>query len=479
MYVYRRMKAAGLSLLLLSLSACSFAPQYSRPDMPVPRALTETEFRDTPGVLSGAPFDAQRVGWRDFFKDEQLKELIAASLKNNRDVKLAALAIREARAQYGVQNSERFPQLNAEGANSYSGGFRRSTEKDYEAAVAVPAFELDFFGRLKNMSESSLQKYLATREAEKTVRITLVSQVAQGYLAERLARERLQLTENNLDSWRQSYAFIEGRVRSGQSSLLELEQARSQVEFASASMTQRQREVTQTVNALYLLLGSFEKRELPVATSLAAQSFALLPGDVSSAVLLDRPDVMEAEHTLLAANADIGAARAAFFPSISLTGNLGYMSEDLQTLFSGATSIWSFLPRVMLPIFTAGRNSANLELATIRKESSIVQYEKTIQTAFREVADALMTRASFTDQFDAQKRYLASQRLVLDLATTRYISGTISYLEVLDAQRGVFQAEQDLLDIRREQLVNEINLYSALGGGLIESAADAAPALSE
>lgn len=475
MYIHTRITTAGLYLLLLSLSACSLAPQYNRPDMPVPKALTEKGFLDTPGVSSSAAFDAQRLGWREFFNDEQLKELIGVSLKNNRDVQLAALAIRETRAQYGVQNSERFPQLSAEGSNAYSGGIRRSTDKSYEVAITVPAFELDFFGRLKNMSESSLQRYLATNEAEKTVRITLVSQVAQGYLAERLARERLQLVENNLESWRKSYTFIEGRMFSGQSSLLELEQARSQVEFASASVAQRQREVTQAVNALYLLLGSFEKRELPAGVSLAEQSFAELPSNVSSAVLLGRPDIMEAEHALLAANADIGAARAAFFPSISLTGNLGYISEDLKTLFSGATSVWSFLPQITLPIFTAGKNSANLELATIRKESAIVEYEKTIQSAFREVADALMSRASFANQFEAQKKYLASQRLVLELATTRYISGAVSYLEVLDAQRGVFQAEQDLLEIRWEQLVNEINLYTALGGGLIESASAPRP----
>ena len=475
MYAYIQIKAVGLSLILLSLSACSLAPQYNRPEMPVPAAVMKAGFQGQPGDS----FDAQRVGWRDFFKDEQLKEIIAVSLTNNRDIKLAALSVAEARTQYGVQNSERFPQLNAEGSNEYSGGFRRSTDKSYEAAVAIPAFELDFFGRLKNMSQSSLEKYLASREAEKTVKITLVSQVAQGYLAERLARERLQLTGNSLESWRKSYAFIEGRVRSGQSSLLDLEQARSQVEFASASVAQRQREITQASNALRLLLGNFEKRDLPVATSLANQSFTSLPQELSSTVLLGRPDVMEAEHNLLAANADIGAARAAFFPSISLTGSLGYISDDLTTLFSGATSVWSFLPKLTLPIFTAGKNSSNLELAKIRKESSIVQYEKTIQSAFREVADALMTRDSFGNQLEAQKKYLASQRLVLELATTRYISGAISYLEVLDAQRNVFQAEQDLLDIRREQLVNEINLYSALGGGLIESAADAASALPQ
>lgn len=468
MFHYTQIQAVCVGVALLALSACSLAPEYHRPDMPVPQTLSEVAFGSADKVPVQAPFDAQGIGWREFYKDTSLKELIAASLHSNKDAQLAALAIREARANYGVQNAERFPQLNAEGSNSYSGGFRTSTEKSYEAAFAVPAFELDFFGRLKNMSEASLQTYLASQEAEKAVRITLVSQVAQSYLAERLAKERLQLSENNLKSWQSSYAFIEGRVRSGQSSLLELEQSRSQVEFATASVAQRQRELTQAHNALYLLLGSFETRNLSAGESLTEQRFAELPAAVSSSVLLLRPDVMEAEHNLLAANADIGAARAAFFPSISLTGNLGYMSDDLKTLFSGATSVWAFLPQVTVPIFTAGKNSANLELATLRKERSVIQYEKTIQNAFREVADALMTRASFTNQFESQKRYLASQKLVLELATKRYISGAISYLEVLDAQRGVFQAEQDLLDIRREQLVNEINLYSALGGGLVE-----------
>ena len=469
MCIGTRSKILGLCLFALVLPGCSLAPQYARPDMPVPQSVTTEEFRDKSGFSPSLASPAPQVGWREFFKDEQLKEHIAASLDNNRDLKLAALAMKEARARYGVQNAERFPQLNAQGTGNYSGGFRSSTDKSYEAAIAVPAFELDFFGRLKNMSESSLQSYLASTEAERAVRISLVSQVAQGWLAQSLARERLQLAQNNLASWRKSYAFIEGRVLSGQSSLLELEQARSQVEFASASVALRQREHTQAANALHLLLGSFEKKALPAALPLAEQTFATLPGEVSSTVLINRPDVMEAEHTLLAANADIGAARAAFFPSISLTGNLGYMSEDLKNLFAGASSVWSFLPQVTLPIFTAGKNSTNLELATIRKEQAVIQYEKTIQNAFREIADALMSKASFASQLEAQNNYLSSQRQVLELATQRYISGAISYLEVLDAQRGAFQAEQDLLDIRREQLVNEINLYSALGGGLSET----------
>jgi Cu(I)/Ag(I) efflux system outer membrane protein len=439
--------------------------------MPLPAVAAETGFQEG----AGENFDAQRLGWRDFFRDAQLQEVISIALQHNRDVKLAALAVAEAKAQYGVQRSERLPQLNAEGGSEISGryadraGGRYRTFESYSAVLA-PAFEPDLFGRLKSMSESALEKYLAGEEAAKAVRLALVSQAAQGWLAESLAAERLQLAENTLQSRHASFAFIEGRVRSGQSSLMELEQARSMLESASAGAARRERELTRASNALRLLLGSFEKRNLPAADSLMEQKLAELPKDLSSTVLLGRPDVMEAEHRLLAANADIGAARAAFFPSVSLTGSLGSISDDLTALFLNTSAVWSFLPQVTLPIFTGGRNRANLDLANIRKESSIIQYEKAIQTAFREVADGLMTRSSFTRQIEAQKKYLASQRLVLELAMQRYVGGAASYLEVLDAQRNAYQAEQDLLDIRREQLVNEINLYSALGGGLTERA---------
>ncbi|MDR0816531.1 MAG: efflux transporter outer membrane subunit [Desulfovibrio sp.] len=461
-------RVAGLCLLALSLAACSLAPEYNRPAMPVPATLATEDNLDA----SGVSVNVQRIGWRDFYKDERLKELISVSIQNNRDMKLAALAVAEAGAQYRVQNSERFPQLKAEGSDVYGGEFKSSAaDEKGTAAIALPAFEIDLFGRLKSLSESALQQYLASGEAEKAVRIALVSQVAQTYLDERLAREGLQLAERTLESRRGSHAFIEDRVRSGQSSLLDLEQARGLVEFAATTLAQRQTEVTRTRNALTLLLGRFEKTELPAATSLTKQVFTELPHAIPSAVLLERPDVMRAEHVLRAANADIGAARAAFFPSILLTGNLGYMSNDLQTLFAASTSVWSFVPQVTLPIFTAGRNQSNLELAEVRRQSAVVQYEKTIQTAFREAADGLMTKAALARRFAAQGHYLDSQRVVLDLATQRYISGAASYLEVLDAQRNVFQAEQDLLNIRRDQLVNDINLYSALGGGLHETSA--------
>jgi Cu(I)/Ag(I) efflux system outer membrane protein len=467
----RQFGTAAFCLLLPALAACSLAPAYSRPEMPVPAELASEEAPDAPE----ASLNVQSIGWRDFFKDDRLKELIAIAVRNNRDVKLAVLAVSEAKAGYRVQNSERFPQLSATGSDTYSGGFETviADEKASPSAL-LPSFEIDLFGRLKSLSDSALQQYLASREAEKAVRIALVAQTAQAYLEECLAREGLRLAESTLESRRGSLAFIEDRVRSGQSSLSDLEQARGLVEFAAIAVAQRQRELTQAGNALNLLLGGFNARDLPGATLLTAQGFAELPQKVSSSVLLNRPDVMQAEHILRAANADIGAARAAFFPQISLTGNLGYISNDLLTLFLNETFIWSIAPQVTLPVFTAGRNLANLELADIRKESSVVRYEKTVQTAFREAADALMTKGALGRRLAAQERYLTSQRLVLDLATRRYVGGAASYLEVLDAERNVFQAEQDLLSIRRDQLVNEINLYSTLGGGLSEFSASGA-----
>ncbi|MDR1397272.1 MAG: efflux transporter outer membrane subunit [Desulfarculales bacterium] len=462
------------ALLILSLlSGCSLAPEYIRPEAPVP------DFLGSPEEPALAP--ASGIGWRDFFADPGLRELIAASLIHNRDLKTAALAVAEAQALYGVENAERFPQAETGAENNMTGGFDgRSSRNNYQIAL-MPSFELDFFGRLRNLGEAALQEYLATEEAEKSVRISLISQVAQSYFALLLAREQLQLAENTFKSRSQSYAFIESRVQSGQSSLLDLEQARSQVEAAQAETAMRRREVVQTANALQLLSGSFSGKAAPSLepVPLAEQTLARLPAGIASSVLLTRPDVMAAEHRLLGSHANIGAARAAFFPSISLTGNLGYMSGDLSGLFSESSAFWSFVPKISLPIFSGGRLSANLELAEIRREAAVVQYEKAIQTAFREVADALLSQASFADQIAAQERYLASQRLVSDLATDRYANGAASYLEVLDAQRSILQAEQNLLNIRRDQLMNAVNLYSALGGGLISSDLEQDPAAGD
>jgi Cu(I)/Ag(I) efflux system outer membrane protein len=338
------------------------------------------------------------------------------------------------------------------------------------------ALDPDLFGRLKSLSEAYLQLYQASEEAAKAARILLVAQAAQSSLNERLAAELLHLAERTLKSRQASLAFIERRVQSGQSSLLDLEQARGATESAKAEVAARKNELTRAENALKLLLGSFEQQTLPPPTALEDMRFAELPKGLPSSILLERPDIMEAEHRLQAANADIGAARAAFFPSVSLTGSLGAVSSDLSLLFSGATSAWSFLPKIGLPVFSGGRDLAGLDLAEIRKESAVIRYEQRIQTAFREVADALQTRAALADRAAAQKRYLQSQQLVLRLATTNYVNGAVSYLTVLDAQRSVFDAERALLGILRDRLVNDIELYAALGGGR-DAAGESAGAL--
>jgi Cu(I)/Ag(I) efflux system outer membrane protein len=476
-----RMASLCLALFWPILTGCSLAPDYIRPDPPIPESL---------GDPDPAGLDIPKLGWRDFFKDEYLKELIGLALENNRDLALASRKILETRARYGLDQADRFPGLNAESSAAYSnqpaggstggtgsgmGGMAANNSQSssdsmkgdrFEAAIRIPAWELDLFGRLKNMSEAAWQTYLSAREGERAVRISLIAQVAEAYLTERLARERLELTEDNFKSWRDSASFIEERISSGQSSLLELEQARGMVEFARVALAQHRTEIKRAENALNLILGNFAARPPARGESLTRQKMAELPAGLSSRALLARPDVLEAEHNLRASNANIGAARAAFFPNLSLTGSLGYMSEDLDRLFTGSASAWNFMPKLNLPLFSGGRNQANLDLAEIRKETAVIQYEKIIQSAFREVADTLMTRPSLADQFSAQKKYLAAQRRVLDLAVNRYTNGVVSYLEVLDAQRGVFQAELDLLNIRREQLVNDINLYRALGGGI-------------
>ena len=314
----------------------------------------------------------------DFFTDDQLRALIAEGLQQNRDLKLAVLAVAEARAQYGVQRAERLPQLSLDGSDTVSGSFYDQKPKDkFAPMLTIPAFELDFFGRVKNLSGAALERYLASEEAAKTAQISLVAQIAQSWADLRLARESLQLARETAQSWQASYAFMENRLRSGQASVLELEQARGAAASAQAALAQQEQEAVRAANALSLLLGSFEKRNLPPAVPLAEQVMAPLPSSLASSVLLRRPDVLEAEHKLRAANADIGAARAAFFPVISLTGSAGYASgARSQACLTARPRSGLFVPRLVLPIFTAGRNKANLDLATVRKESSVTTYEK-------------------------------------------------------------------------------------------------------
>jgi Cu(I)/Ag(I) efflux system outer membrane protein len=389
------------------------------------------------------------------------------AFQNNRDLGLSVLNVLEAQAQSRVAFANRLPWLEAQGNKRVSGGEGQSTLSSYGAEVMVPAFELDFWGRLKNLETSALENYLGSQEALRAYAITLTKTLVSAYVEERLLAQKEKLSSQTLRAYQDSLAFVEERVISGQSTLLELEQARGQVAYMEAELLSLKSARTLAENALKLIIGDFNPQNLPQPWELTAWEPWALNAQIPSEVLLNRPDVLEAEHALKASHADIGAARAAFFPRLSLTSALGLMSPDLSNLFKNGTLNWSFTPTLGLPIFSGGSLRANYDLSLIRRSKAILNYEKILQTAFREVADALLVKEDLKAQVTAREKYLATQRRVLALATNRYQNGAVSYLEVLEAQRNVLEAEMSLLDARADYLNNSINLYAALGGAAI------------
>ncbi|AUO65377.1 MULTISPECIES: Cu(I)/Ag(I) efflux RND transporter outer membrane protein [Citrobacter] len=459
----RNIKLLTLSMALL-LAGCSLAPDYQRPALPVPQ-----QFSLSQNQLVTSPTGYQDSGWRQFFVDPQVKALIDEALRNNRDLRMATLKVQEARAQYRVTDADRYPQLNAESSGNWSGklkGDTRST-REYEAGLNL-SVDLDFFGRLKNMSEADRQNFFASEEARRAVHILLVSNVAQSWFNQRLASAQLQVAQETLSNYERAYALVEKQLVTGSTNVLALEQARGVIESTRSDIAKRQGELAQATNALQLLLGSYGKLPDDTRQDVGDINGVTLPPSLSSQILLQRPDIMEAEHALMAANANIGAARAAFFPSITLTSGISGSSSDLSSLFSASSGMWNFIPKVELPIFNAGRNQANLDLAEIRQQQSVVNYEQKIQNAFKEVADALALRQSLTDQIRGQQRYLTSLQITLQRARALYRNGAVSYIEVLDAERSLFATQQTLLDLNYARQVNEITLYTALGGGWLE-----------
>jgi NodT family efflux transporter outer membrane factor (OMF) lipoprotein len=429
----------------------------------VPSALTPADGDAGAYAATRAP----DVGVGVFYPEPRLRALVTAALSGNRDLRVSYLSVLEARAQSAVARSERFPMLDAMGRDTVTGGGGRRTQESYTAELSLPGFDPDVFGRLRNMDESAYEAYLSSEEAWRAVRIALVSQVAESYLSWRLADQKEHAARKALDSYRDSLAFIERRIVSGKADLLDLEQARGQEDFARTRVASLKAERQTALNSLGLLTGDFSSQDsLPDPLDLSAWEPAGLSGEIPSEVLLARPDVLAAEHALKASHFDVGAARAAFFPKISLTGALGFMSMDLSELFAGPSGQWSFGPAVSVPLFAGGRNRANLDLAEIRRDKAVAQYELAVQTAFKEAADALLTRADLKGVLDASRRRLNTQRRVLALAEKRYLGGSSSYLEVLDAQREVLDAEMDYLDARKGYLSGSVSLYAALGGGL-------------
>lgn len=458
-----KFKLLTLSAIFV-LAGCSLAPDYQRPALPVPQ-----QFSLSQNALVPAPGEYQDTGWRTFFVDSQVKALIGEALVNNRDLRMAVLKVQEARAQYGVTDADRYPQLTAGSSGTYSGKLKgdSSTDREFEAGLNL-SFDLDFFGRLKNMSEAERQNFFASEEARRAVHISLISNVSQSYFNQRLAYAQLQVAEETLQNYQRSYAFVEKQLVTGSTNVLALEQARGVIESTRSEIAKRKGDLAQANNALQLLLGTYGKLPDDHARSRGIIKPVTLPPSLSSQILLQRPDIMEAEHGLLAANANIGAARAAFFPSITLTSSVSSSSSDLSSLFNAASGMWNFVPKIDIPIFNAGRNQSNLDLAEIRQQQSVVNYEQKIQNAFKEVADALVLRQSIADQISGQQRYLDSLQITLQRARALYQNGAVSYIEVLDAERSLFATRQSLLDLNYAQQVNEIKLFAALGGGWVE-----------
>lgn len=465
--------------LAVVLSACSFTPEYQRPASPVAEHWPIPPMGmgvDPAAVLSGMP--VANIGWRQFFNDQRLQDLIALALENNRDLRVALLNIEAARAQYNIQRSALSPSIGLAGNGTrqrvpgdLAMGGDSMISSQYQVGVAMPAFEIDLFGRLRSLSESALAQYLSTEESQRNVQITLISQVAETYLNLLASNAQIELTERTLKSRQESYDLVRRRFDAGVGSALELNQAQTLLDTARSDRQAMLRARAQAMNALTLLTGTAGLPDLGTS----AQPFnrddilAPIPAGLSSDVLLLRPDVRAAEQRLLSANANIGAARSAFFPTISLTAMFGTASAQLSGLFGGGSTSWSFSPQITTPIFAGGNLRNQLALAEVRKDIAVAEYERTIQQAFREVSDALAGTATYTEQLDAQRSFVAAARRSRDLAQLRYESGVDSYLQVQDAERTLFGAQQQLVRTQTEELQNRVALYKALGGGWLEN----------
>lgn len=460
--------------MTLALSGCSLIPDYQRPDLPV-----QAQWPEGAAYEQGAPANASttELGWREFFVDPTLQRLIGISLENNRDLRQAALNVEAYRAQYRISRSDLFPSIGIDGSGQrqrlpadLSPSGEADISSQYGVTLGVSAYELDFFGRLRSLEASALARYLATEEAQRSVQIGLVSEVAMAYLTWRTDQGLLELTRGTLYSYGKSLSLVQAAHDVGTASALDVRQARSLVEQARVQFARYSRLVAQDANLLRLLLGT----DLPADLSDGFgfnNVFAELPVGMPADLLLRRPDIRAAEYRLQAANANIGAARAAFFPSIRLTAAAGTLSGELDGLFEGGSGTWSFIPQINIPIFTAGRLKANLDYAEVQKDINIAQYEQSIQTAFREVADGLAARGTFEEQLQAQADLTKTTQEYLELAQQRYQEGVDNYLAVLDAQRELFSAQQQLLGDQLLQLHSEVQLFKALGGGWTESIA--------
>jgi outer membrane protein, multidrug efflux system len=485
-----RCKAAGLVIpvaLATVLAACAMIPQYQRPALPVP-VVYPGQGADKVTAAKAAPVAAADIASRELFRDERLNRLVELALANNRDLRTAVLNVQQTQAQYRITRSALFPTVQG------SAGFTRSetsfstatllpgefaglgtgaaasstsyTANSFSASIGVTSYELDLFGHVRSQNAQALEQYFQTEEAQRAAQVTLVSQVATQYLTVRETEELLKLSNDTLAAVRSSYDLNKATFDAGASNELDLRQSEGQVETAQIDVETYQRQLQQALNALQLLLGAPVPEDLPPARPFSdANMVADVPASLPSDLIARRPDILEAEHGLKAANANIGVARAAFFPTISLTSSVGVTSTQLSSLFKAGSGEWSFGPQISLPLFAGGKNVAGLDSAKAGEQLQVVAYEKAIQTAFREVADALVGVDSYARQITLEQSLIDTQQRRLELATLRYRQGEDTYLNELAAQQDLYSAQQGLLQAQFNRLSSKVSLYQALGGG--------------
>lgn len=459
------------------LAGCSVAPGYRQPALPI-----APSYGDSGPAAQGRA--ASDIGWRDYFGDPRLRSYLEAALSNNRDLVASLARIAEARAQYRIQDSARLPNIALSGAANRTRtpldvagidpaaapGVSGVTGDLYRAGVGVSAFELDLWGRVRNLSDAARANYLASIEGARAFRLSLISSVAAAYFELRAGEEQIALAEQTVASRREGAAIARDRMDAGVTSSIDYDQSMTLLTQARTELAQVQRTTAQTENLLTVLIGGPLATPPPPPRAIDDQGLVTdIAAGLPSALLTNRPDILQAEQQLRAANANIGAARAAFFPTISLTGNSGFASTDLSNLFQGPAHSWSFGGLLDLPIFDFGRRRADLGVARARRDQAVAGYQKAVQTAFREVADALVGRQRLREQIAAQVDAVAAQSRLAETARLRYDNGIALYLEVLDAERNLFGSEQQLLQLRSAELQNAVSLYVALGGGLRES----------
>jgi multidrug efflux system outer membrane protein len=469
------MMRAALLVALAALAACTLEPRYERPAAPVRSEFAEPSTQYTsPAAAQGEPRAAADIGWREVFPQPELQGLIERALANNRDLRVAALNVDEARARYRVRRADLFPAVDVQATGSsqrvpavLSQTGTGYVARQYEIAAGFTAFEVDVFGRVRSLKNAALEDYLALDETRAAVQISLVGEVARAWLALVADEDLLHLTQETLANQRSSLEIVQMRVDAGVAREIDLHQAEIAVRSAEVNGARYVRQIAQDRNALELLVGEPLPQDLRSAgRDLGAEVFAgELPPGLPADLLERRPDIRAAEHDLRAATADIGAARAAFFPSVTLTGAGGRAHSDLDRLFDDGQRVWSFMPRINVPIFAGGANRANLDVAQVRKRIEVAQYERTIQNAFREVADALAAQSTLEDELRAQTGLAQSAESAYRLADLRYRGGIDSYLTTLIAQRDTYAAQLALVSARLARAANRVQLYEALGGG--------------